>query len=104
MYLTTFDELKKEFDDKVQKLRDSCLHTNLSEWMDYQWAPAHSTGIEVKICNRCQKIIEERTKCWSCGNYVEKPDWIKGDGHILPSGTYFCSKQCAENYKKTSRR
>lgn len=55
--MKSYDELKEEFDETVEKLRNGCPHKELSEWMEYFWAPAHSTGELVKSCKMCRKIV-----------------------------------------------
>ena len=99
--MSSYEELEKEFNQKVKELREKCEHKeeDISDWMTYYWAPGHSSGVEVKICNRCKAIIAERRHCWQCGSLVEKPNWIEGDGKEVPIGTYFCSQKCLEEYK-----
>jgi hypothetical protein len=97
--MSTYEELEKEFHQKVKELREKCEHEKVSDWMTYYWAPGHSTGLEVRICERCRTIITERTHCWQCGSWVEKPNWIEGDGKEVPIGTIFCSQECLKEYK-----
>lgn len=30
-----------------------------SDWMEEWWAPAHSTGRKVRVCQRCYKVLEQ---------------------------------------------
>ena len=70
--MSTYDELKNEFDENVKKLRAECTHPDISDWIDEYWAPAHSTGYKVKICNICKKEVE-RIPPKSDGGH-----WLKG--------------------------
>jgi hypothetical protein len=58
--MTTYEDLEKEFDAKVEKLQAECLHRKISLWMDVWWAPGHSTGESVKQCEICRKRIAWR--------------------------------------------
>jgi len=55
--MKSYDELRKDFDDAVEKLQRECLHEDVSDWTEYYWAPAHSTGELVKTCKICNKIV-----------------------------------------------
>lgn len=56
----TYDELKNIFDNKVKELQERCPHTLITAWLQEYWAPAHSTGFEVRVCKICKKLIEKR--------------------------------------------
>jgi len=58
--MSTYKELREEFNEKVKKLRESCKHPITTGWMDYCWAPAHYSGVEIKVCSICGAIVEER--------------------------------------------
>ena len=58
----TYESLEKEFRTKVNELQDNCKHENVSDWLDYCWAPGHYSGYTVKQCLRCKKIIKEKGK------------------------------------------
>lgn len=45
-YLTDLDSLQKK-----------CKHKYHSDWMWEQWAPGHSTGYKVKVCNVCSIVV-----------------------------------------------
>jgi len=45
---------------EISTLQLNCKHKDLSNWMSYEWAPGHSSGL-VKVCNTCDKIIEEKS-------------------------------------------
>lgn len=94
--MVTYKQLKDEFDKRVTELRKDCKHPKISDWMRFEWAIGHDTGIQVKVCKICEKIINERTKCCGCGQWVEKTNWIEGDGEVIPFGVTICSKECVE--------
>jgi len=56
--MTTAKELRDELERKLEELRKFCPHDEVSDWMDYMWAPGHFAG-QVRICKRCEKILEE---------------------------------------------
>jgi hypothetical protein len=53
--MTTYNELKEDFERKVEHLQAVCKHKNVSGWMEEWWAPGHSTGNSVKYCDDCNK-------------------------------------------------
>jgi len=57
--MVTYNQLKKEFNKKVESLQSSCKHKNLTPWLEEWWAPGHSTGNVVKICRKCNKVIKK---------------------------------------------
>ena len=59
--MSELKKLQEEFETKKKKLQESCPHPGKSEWMDYQWAIAHSSGNCVRTCIRCGKILETKT-------------------------------------------
>ena len=54
-------EIRKRHTEEIKKFQDNCKHRSISDWMDQQWAPAHSTGHSVKLCNICEKIMEHKS-------------------------------------------
>ena len=68
--MTTYRKLKKEFDEKVEKLQSECPHKNLSGWVELHWAPGHSTGTYCRVCNQCNLTIHKEyiaRRCTKCG-------------------------------------
>jgi len=49
--------IRAECDFKIKKLREQCKHST-STICEEQWAPGHSTGKKIKICNVCEKVLE----------------------------------------------
>lgn len=92
--MSSYEELEKEFREKVKKLREKCEHEEISDWIEQRWAPGHPTGCEVKICKRCRVIVDKRTRCWLCGSFAEKSKWIESEGK------FFCSQKCVEEFKR----
>ena len=56
--MSTYKELKEEFEQKVKDLRERCDHPELSDWVTHEWAPGHSTGQKIKYCKICEAIVE----------------------------------------------
>ena len=100
--MSKYNNLKEEFDKKVEELRKNCKHEKLSEWMEEWWAVAHPTGYMVKTCRICNQVIERKTACFSCGEEIDSPEnktnrkhiWIERDGHK------FCSDYCIKKHKE----
>ena len=69
------ERLFNEYQKKLKELQDSCPHLEKSEWMDYQWAMAHSTGQAAKCCKRCGKILE--MKSWNEIPVRLRPSWMQ---------------------------
>lgn len=55
----TAKELYSKYQSDLEELQSSCTHELLSDWMQQEWAPGHFTGGQVKVCVRCEKIIEK---------------------------------------------
>ena len=56
--METYDDLKREFDEKVKELQERCNHPETG-WAKEEWALAHGTGKAVKYCKVCNKILEK---------------------------------------------
>ena len=57
--METYEELQEEFEKKVKKLQEKCLHPR-TMWVEQWWAVGHPTGYEVLICKFCNKIVKKR--------------------------------------------
>jgi hypothetical protein len=60
------EELRKKYNDDLLFLQTTCDHPDVSEWLEYMWAPGHSSGYEVKMCTVCEKILWYRSTCHTC--------------------------------------
>jgi hypothetical protein len=60
------EQLRKDYENKLAKLRKSCKHKKLSKWTDEWWAIAHSTGFQVRSCLNCEETIDRKTLCRIC--------------------------------------
>lgn len=89
----TYEELEKEFEKKVEKLKRNCNHKNISGWSEEWWAMGHPTGFQIKVCKDCRTEMKKRIKCFRCGKWTE--DYVNGDGKSRPVGVYFC-KRCSQ--------
>lgn len=56
--MKSYDELKKEFNKKVEELQKKCPHSETA-WAEEWWAIAHSTGYAVKYCKFCHKQLKK---------------------------------------------
>lgn len=57
--MSTYKELRKDFNKKVKELQDKCSHEK-TVWCIEEWAPAHLTGFEVLVCETCNKRLDRR--------------------------------------------
>lgn len=59
--MSELQKLQEKHVAEIKALQDSCSHDERSEWMDHWWAPGHSSGYCVKLCNRCGKTLEQKS-------------------------------------------
>ena len=52
-------EMRARHKKEIKELQSICPHTKYS-WMNEEWAPAHSTGRIVKVCENCDKELEAK--------------------------------------------
>jgi len=64
--MKTAKELRRKFDRDMEELQESCEHKELSDWLDYMWAPGHYSLYRVKECKICGKIIYKMKTCEAC--------------------------------------
>lgn len=88
-------ELHEEYLYKRDKLQRTCKHPTLSDWIDEWWAPCHSTGFKVKICDFCAKVMHRRGFCLDCSKQIEDNNIFEG-----LTGQTSCL-DCLEKSKKT---
>lgn len=77
---TTYEDLKKKFESDVADLQERCDHPETT-WMEKAWAPGHSTGKAVEICDICNKEIREIP----LGEAVER-GYLEREKTLLNSG------------------
>ncbi len=53
-------EMTERHKREIQELQDSCKHEKVSGWLDYYWAPVHSSGFQVKQCEFCGKVVQKK--------------------------------------------
>ena len=58
--LPTAKSLRDKLELDLKELQAKCKHREISEWMEQHWAIGHYSGTDVKLCNKCEKIIETR--------------------------------------------
>jgi len=57
--MTTYTQIKREFEEKVKVLQRNCPHKK-SNWYEHMWAPGHMSGHRMKICKQCNKELEQK--------------------------------------------
>lgn len=50
-------QLRLKCKSDIDQLQEVCPHLE-DEWAEEHWAPGHSTGSRVRVCKRCEKILE----------------------------------------------
>jgi hypothetical protein len=58
MKTKTIKELRDKHRREIEEFQKKCKHSDISGWIDEWWAPGHSTGKQVKVCNICEKVVE----------------------------------------------
>jgi hypothetical protein len=53
-------EMTERHKREIQELQDSCKHEKVSGWLDFYWAPMHSSGTQVKQCEFCGKVVQKK--------------------------------------------
>lgn len=56
----TAKTLLEEYNLKLKQLQDECKHENVTDWMPQYWAPGHTGGQMVKVCEICGKVVDTR--------------------------------------------
>lgn len=54
----TAQQLRDKLEEDLKELQNNCIHEKSSN-MEYQFAPGHSTGLMVKVCDHCEKILKD---------------------------------------------
>ena len=68
--MENIEEMSKRHKKEINDLQDSCEHNSISDWMEYHWAPGHYSH-DVKVCNTCGKIVEEKRNKFIIGEMTE---------------------------------
>lgn len=55
----TAKELKDKYENDLKELQDKCTHEKTTQ-MEYHWAPGHSSGRLVEVCDYCWKNLGEK--------------------------------------------
>ena len=51
-----YKQMMRRHEIEIQTLQDNCKHDNVSDWIEYFWAPGHFGGY-VKMCRFCGKTV-----------------------------------------------
>lgn len=87
--MKTYNELKEEFDKKVEELQSKCKHEDVSDWIVELWVIS-ATGWKIKICNICKKVVVRKTECSDC-----KKELIEGVDVIKTLSNFSYCEKCA---------
>lgn len=69
--MRTQQQLYEKYIADVVELQSKCKHKKQSDWMQQEWAPGHSTGMEVRICEVCSVVVEKRlNEFWIVNNII----------------------------------
>ena len=60
--MENINEMRKRHNEEIEELQKNCKHEVISDWIEQQFAPGHSTGNYVKICNFCGKIVKDKNR------------------------------------------
>lgn len=55
--METINEMRERHGREIEELQKNCKHPEISDWMNYMWAPGHFLG-KVKVCKICGEIVE----------------------------------------------
>lgn len=58
--IENIDQMRERHKREIKRLQKSCKHKKLSKWMEEYWAPGHSTGSMVKLCDFCGKVVKRK--------------------------------------------
>lgn len=58
--MKTAQQLYEKYQSDLERLQSECKHLEQSDWLNEEWAPAHGTGFQVKVCSFCNKTIDRR--------------------------------------------
>ena len=57
--MENIDKMRARHKKEIDELQMLCPHKEISDWMEYMWAPGHVGG-QVRICKFCGKTIERK--------------------------------------------
>jgi hypothetical protein len=77
--MTKIEEINERHKKEIEELRSNCKHKSLSDWIEEYWAPGHTTGFQVRVCNECGEIVKRSHIRCECMN----KKYYKGD--IIPN-------------------
>jgi len=68
--MENIDQMRKRHEGEIVQLQKNCKHKEISDWLDYAWAPGHFGG-KVRVCENCGEIIEQQSPT------LPKIEWTK---------------------------
>lgn len=58
--MENIEAMRLRHKEEIEELQLKCKHRKLTDWMEEQWAPGHSSGRKVKLCKFCNKVIKTK--------------------------------------------
>jgi len=86
-------EMRARHKKEIEELQVSCVHNELSDWMEHWWAIGHSSGFMVKVCENCGETVHTKRGCHICGKELIDDEAVAGDGIDSFYGCYYC-REC----------
>jgi hypothetical protein len=56
--MSEINKLRERHKWEIERLQEECPHPTSTGWLEEYWAPGHSTGRQVKVCNDCGKVVD----------------------------------------------
>ena len=94
--MVTAKELKKKYDRDLKKLQETCKHENISDWLVETDSHGDDTGVRIKQCKICWKLLLYKATCEACSKEFtyefSKRDWSTSQlcPECLKKGRYYC--------------
>lgn len=58
--MENIEDMRIRHKEEIEALQSKCKHKDLSDWMNEYFAPGHSSGRIVKICNFCGQTVKTK--------------------------------------------
>jgi len=86
--MKTAQQLRDKYEKDLENLQNTCGHHD-TDWFDETEIHGNLTGVKLKQCKTCWKVLLHKTNCESCGKEVtyEIRDWTRAQ--LCPE----CSKK-----------
>jgi hypothetical protein len=58
--MENYQEMTARHKKEIEALQANCDHSDLTDWLEYHWAPGHFSGQFVRVCKICGKQVESK--------------------------------------------